>query len=119
MSISAPIPELLMTSAYPPTPTLAVSTPLPSTPVTIIVTTLTIMSSTSVSQKRWGTHPIFGIYVEGTPLAAEHTLNAPHSYSSTSKIRSERSLNVAETSLHLQRINIMSLKFNGKMEVTE
>jgi len=69
--------------------------------------------------RRGGTHPIFGIYVGGDALTLDYKLTSPNSYSSTFQIRSECSLNMAETSLYALRINTTSLKFNGKLDVTE
>jgi len=64
-------------------------------------------------------HPIFGMYVGGDALTSDYKLTYPNSYSSTSQTRSERSLNMAEKSLHALWINTTSLKFNGKLDVTE
>ena len=55
----------------------------------------------------------------GSALNAEYKLVSVQSYSSTSQLRTEKSLNAAETSLHSQRGNTTSLKFNGKLDVTE
>jgi len=57
--------------------------------------------------------------VSGDALTSDYKLTSPNSYSSTSQIRSNRSLNMAETSLHAFRINTTSLNFNGKLDVTE
>jgi len=43
----------------------------------------------------------------------QHALIPVHS-----QLRSEKGLHVADTSLHFQRSNITSLKFNGKLDVT-
>jgi len=69
--------------------------------------------------KRGGAHPIFGVYVGGDSLTSEYKLLSPNSYSSTSQIRSNRSLNIAETSLHALQVSTTSLKFNRKLDVTE
>lgn len=69
--------------------------------------------------KRGGRHPIFGIYVRGSALNQEYKLTCAQSYSSTSKLRTEKSINMAETSFHSQQGNITSLKFNGKLDVTK
>jgi len=50
---------------------------------------------------------------------SEYKLSSLNSYSSTSQIRSKRSLNIAETSLHALWVSTTSLKFNGKLDVTE
>lgn len=68
--------------------------------------------------RRGGKHPIFGIYVGGDRLTEEYKLASAFSYSSTSQIRSEKSLNVAEIVLHAQRSSTTTLKFNGKLEAT-
>ena len=69
--------------------------------------------------KRGRTHPIFGVYVGGDSLRSKYKLLSPNSYSGTSQIRSKRSLNIAETSLHALQVNTMFLKFNGNLDVTE
>ena len=66
-----------------------------------------------------GTHPIFGVYAGGDSLTSEYKLSSPNSYSITSQIRSKRSLDIAETSLHALVASTTSLKFNGKLDVTE
>ena len=73
--------------------------------------------STSTTIKRGGTHPIFGTYVGGSPLTIEYKLSEADGYNSTSQLRSEKSLNLAETALHAQRNDTTSLKFNGKLDV--
>ena len=81
----------------------------------------TLPSSTPSVQplpRRGGKHPIFGIYVGGDQLTEEYKLASTFSYTSTSQIRSERSLNVAENALHTQRADTTTLKFNGKLEVS-
>merc|ERR1740124_1351391 len=81
-----------------------------------------IASSTTSSHpmlKRGGGHPIFGTYVGGSGLNTEYKLTSVQSYSSISQLRTEKSLNAAETSLHSQKGNTTSLKFNGKLDVTE
>ena len=78
--------------------------------------TTTSSSSASVL-KRGGTHPIFGIYVGGSSLDKHYNLTNKNGYSSTSQLRSEKSLNLAENSLYTQRDDTTSLKFNGKMDV--
>jgi len=75
--------------------------------------------SIETKPRRSGTHPIFEVYVGGDALTSDYKITSPHSYSSTSQIRSEHSLNIAETSLHDLRSNTTSLKFNGKLDVTE
>lgn len=79
--------------------------------------TTTSFSTTSVL-KRGGTHPIFGIYVGGSPLYTDYKLTDKNGYSSTSQLRSEKSLNLAENSLYAQRDDSTSVKFNGKMDTT-
>ena len=69
--------------------------------------------------KRGGKHPIFGTYVGGAALDSAYKLTTKFSYSSTSQLRTEKSLNVAETSLHSQKGSTTLLKFNGKLDVTE
>jgi len=66
-----------------------------------------------------GTHPIFGVYVGGDSLMSEYKLLSSNSYFSTSQIRSKRSFNIIETSLHALWVSTTSLKFNGKLDVTE
>ena len=81
----------------------------------------TLPSSTPPAQplpRRGGKHPIFGIYVGGDQLTEEYKLASTFSYTSTSQIRSERSLNVAENALHTQRADTTTLKFNGKLELS-
>ena len=73
---------------------------------------------TDPTLKRGGKHPIFGIFVGGSPLDKDYKLTDA-GYSSTSQLRSEKNLNVAETSLFKQRSDTTSLKFNGKMDVKE
>ena len=68
-------------------------------------------------QKR-GTHPIFGFYVGGNILENLYSLTSSDTYWSTSQLCSEKGLQVAEISLHSQRNDTMSMKFNGKLEVT-
>ena len=68
--------------------------------------------------KRGGKYPIFGTYVGESPLDNSYKLtNAGHS--STTQLRTEKSLNIAETSLYAKRNETASLKFNGKMNMTE
>ena len=69
--------------------------------------------------KRGGKHPIFGLYVGGDVLTSEYKLAYQYTYSSTSQLQSEKGLQVEEISLHSQTNNTTSLKFNGKLEVTE
>lgn len=66
-----------------------------------------------------GNHPIFGIYVGGLALNQDYKLTSAQSYSSTSQFRTENSLNMDETSLHSQRGNSTSLKFNGELNFAE
>ena len=40
-------------------------------------------------------------------------------YTNISQICSERSLNIAETALHAQQAELTSLKFNGKVDISE
>jgi len=58
-------------------------------------------------------------YVGGDSLTSEYKLSSLNSYSSTSRIRSKRSLNIAETPLHAFWVSTTSLKFNSKLDVTE
>jgi len=51
-------------------------------------------------------------------LNEEYKLASTLSYASTSQIRSERSLNIAETALPIQRADSTPLKFNGKLEIS-
>jgi len=69
--------------------------------------------------RKGGTHPIFGVYVGGDALISDYKLTFTYSYSRTSQIRSERSFNIAETSLYALQIDTTSLKFNEKLDVTE
>jgi len=58
----------------------------------------TIASPTITSPpviKRRGMHPIFGIFVVGSPLTLEYALHTPNGYSGTSQLRSEKILNLA------------------------
>ena len=73
---------------------------------------------TTPPPRRGGTHPIFGVFVGGDRLNEQYELASPFSYASTSQVRSVRSLSIAETALHTQRADNSSLKFNGKLEVT-
>ena len=77
------------------------------------------ISTTSITFKRGGTHPIFGVYVRGSALDKGYNLTSPHSYSSTYQLRTVKSLNMAEKSLYSQRGDTTSLKFNGKLDVAE
>ena len=73
----------------------------------------------TIKPKRGGTHPIFGLYMGGDALDTSYKFVSGSSvYSSTSQLRSEKGLQVAESSLHNQRNNTTSLKFNGKLDVT-
>ena len=69
--------------------------------------------------KRGGKHPIFGTYVGGSPLDNKYKLTQAHCYSSTSQLRTEKQLSVAESALYTQRNSTTTLKFNGKMDVRE
>ena len=82
------------------------------------MTSSTTSTTVTLLPRRGGKHPIFGIYVGGDRLTETYELASSFSYSGTSQIRSERSLNVAETSLHTQRANATTPKFNGKLEVS-
>ena len=77
------------------------------------------VSPTTPLLKRGGRHPIFGIYVGGAPLDNQYELSHTDTYASTSQLRNEKQLSVAETSLHNQRNNTTTLKFNGNMDVKE
>jgi len=68
--------------------------------------------------KRGGTHPIFGLYVGGDALTNMYHLASSDTYSSTSHLRGDKVLQVAESSLHSQRNYVTSIKFNGKLEIT-
>ena len=74
--------------------------------------------SSTLVFKHGGQHSIFEIYVGGSSLDASYKLTNQNGYSSTSQLRSEKSLNLAENSLYTQRDDTTSLKFNGKMNVT-
>ena len=82
-------------------------------------TTSSFSSSPVLVLKRGGKHPIFGTYVGGSPLDNEYKLTQTHCYSSTSQLRTEKQLSVAESALYTQRSNTTTLKFNGKMDVKE
>ena len=73
--------------------------------------------SSSLTVKRGGSHPIFGIYVGGSPITSKYKLSQPDGYNSTSQLRSEKSLNLVETALHTKRDDTTTLKFNGKLDV--
>ena len=76
-------------------------------------------SSTLTSPKRGGTHPIFVTYLGGAPLDSGYCLISADTYSSTSQLRSIKGLQMAETQLHSHRDSTTSLKFNGKLDVTD
>jgi len=90
--------------------------------VSFVIPTV-IKTSTSSSAlpdlRRGGRHPIFGIYVGGDALDTNYELELPFSYTNTSQIRSERSLNIAETALHAQRAELVFIKLNGKLNVSD
>ena len=50
----------------------------------------------AIALKRGGMYPIFVIYVAGSALAVEYKLTSTHSYSSTSQLHTQRSLNMAK-----------------------
>ena len=69
--------------------------------------------------KRGDEHPIFGVYIGGDALTSNYKLASPESYSRTSQLRSEKVLQVADSTLHSQQNSTTSLKFNRKLDVTE
>jgi len=87
--------------------------------VCLIPTVSLLLSKMPKVPRRGGTHPIFEVYVGGDDLTSDYKLASPHSYSSTSQICGKRSLNIVETYLYTLRIDTSSLKFNGKLDVTE
>jgi len=65
----------------------------------------TTASSTIASPpviKRGGMHPIFGIFVGGSPLTPDYALSTPN--------------DLAENSIYSQRNNTTILKLNGKID---
>ena len=76
-------------------------------------------SSNLPDPRRGGRHPIFGIYMVRDAIDTNYELKSPFSYINTSQICSERSLNISKTTLHTQRAELVSLKFNGKLDVSD
>lgn len=74
--------------------------------------------STLIDPRHGGRHPILAS-MGGDTLDENYNLESSFSYSNISQIRSERSLNIAETALHAQRSELTSSKFNGTIDVSE
>ena len=60
-----------------------------------------------------GTHPIFGIFLGGDDLTNNYKLASSITHTSTSQLRSERSLNIAETNLHNQQADLTPAQFSA------
>ena len=71
-----------------------------------------------VPPRRGGTHPSFGIYVGGDSLTTDYHLASNQTYNSTSQLRNQKNVTVVETSLHAQKSDTTSLKFNENLEVS-
>ena len=95
------------------------ASPLPSSmlvvPIIVVISSripLTINpAALEITLKRGCMHPRFDIYVGGSALTVEYNLTSAHSNFSTSQLHTQRSLNIAKTSLHSQRGDTTPLNF--------
>lgn len=63
-------------------------------------------------------HPIVGFYFRGNALTITRCLVSDHTHSSTSQLHSDKCIQLAKISLHTRQNNTTSMKFSGKLEVT-
>ena len=69
--------------------------------------------------KRGGTHPVLGKYVGGSDLNDEYRLTKTNSYKFTSQLRNVKQLSANEGKLREERNSVSTMKFNGKLELSE
>ena len=68
--------------------------------------------------KRGGKHPVLGNYLGGSDLNGKYCLTKTNSYKFTSQLRSVKQLSANETKLREEQNSISTMKFDGKLELT-
>ena len=69
--------------------------------------------------KRGGTHPVLGTYLGVSDLDNEYRLMKKNSYKFTSQLRTVKQLSANETKLREERNSISTMKFDGKLELSD
>lgn len=71
-----------------------------------------------ITIKRGGTHPILGDYLGGSKLNIEYKLIKKNSYKYISQLCNVKQLSANKTKLREERNSTSTLKFDGKLELT-
>ena len=71
------------------------------------------------SIKRGGNHPVLGNYLGGSDLNNEYKLIKKNSYKYTSQLCTVKQLSVNEAKLREEQNSILTMKFDGKLELPE
>ena len=78
----------------------------------------TTTTSTSTAPRRGGSHPIYGIYLGGSPLDTNYNLTATHPFHHISQVCSPKQSNTNESTLITAMEDTTKPKFTGNLDLT-